>query len=108
MVLTKKLQVVVLGLLIAAVAPLDAAEKAGEWTYQPEMTIKRLWDYVIVGDRAVGARFLSSHGLSWRDGRQAFVMYFRLQFDLYRCIEFFDASMRPTRNMCYRLESRSE
>src|SRR5680860_1849552 len=46
------------------------------------------------------AELLSSSGLSWPDGRQGIVTFWRHENSLYRCIDFFDESYQQTGGAC--------
>ena len=81
------------------------------WVAHPATTILSLWEFTIAknenkkvskGDYL--GRLVSTESLSWPDGRQALIIYFEITGSLWRCIEYFDASMSGTGEMCFRLE----
>jgi len=47
------------------------------------------------------AELLSSSGLSWPDGRQSIVTFWRYNNSLYRCVDDFNASLQQTGALCY-------
>lgn len=55
---------------------------------------------LFAADLAKTYKLASSVGLSWPDGRQAIVTFWQHAPVLYRCIDYFDASMRSTGGKC--------
>jgi len=47
------------------------------------------------------AELISSAGLSWPDGRQAVVTFWKAENSLFRCIDYFDKDFRQTGSACY-------
>lgn len=43
----------------------------------------------------------ASSGLSWPDGRQALVTYWKDGIATYRCVDYFDSNMQATGSICY-------
>jgi hypothetical protein len=41
------------------------------------------------------------YGLSWPDGRQAIVTFWKAENSVFRCIDYFDTSMQSTGGGCY-------
>ena len=71
---------------------------SGDWEPDTETSSRRL---VMAGFDQTGAA-----GLSWPDGRQAVVTFWRGQDEhylfVYRCMSFFDADLVPTGEQCVR------
>jgi len=69
---------------------------AQEWQLLPGMTSAKL--------AASGWQQESAAGLSWPDGRQAVVSFWRATFEqeslTMRCVSFFDDSLRQTGDIC--------
>ena len=47
------------------------------------------------------AELISSAGLSWPDGRQAIVTFWKAENSVFRCIDYFDKSFQSTGGVCY-------
>lgn len=68
---------------------------SSQWVPEPGRALK---DYL-----ADGGRIVASAGLSWPDRGPALVVYVEAGDETFRCIDWYDASFRPTGFMCYRL-----
>lgn len=88
---------VVASLLISALVRADSLEpQPDHWQLRPELTAHELLSNQ-------GAQLISTDAVSWPDGRSALILYIQTGKELYRCVDFRDASFRANGFICFQL-----
>ena len=75
-----------------------AESPAPDWDQMSKLS--KLWSKVREGK----GKLIGSTGHSWPDGRQASLLYFQVEGQLWSCPLYFDKSMSYTGSTCYRLK----
>ena len=75
-----------------------AQNPVSEWDQISKLS--KLWSKV----RESRGKLIGSTGHSWPDGRQATMLFFRVEGQFWRCPMYFDKSMSYTSGTCYRLK----
>jgi hypothetical protein len=90
------MRIIALSAILLLVTQVHAEEALNTWQVLPGMTSAQLAS-------SDGWELASSSGLSWPDGRQALVTFWKGPKQNYlRCVTYFDASMGSTGEGCYR------
>ena len=92
---------IIFGLFMLILAGMVHAENFGqEWNYNKNISLSDLYK--------ARASIEDIVGLSLPSGQQVVITYVTTAgskgSELYRCVEFFDKSMRITRSRCYKLD----